>query len=169
LRAQVSIVSQEIILFNDSIINNIVYGSPGKADLDRAKKAAIAAHVDEFADNLPEKYETLVGEKGVRLSGGQRQRIAIARALYKDSPILVLDEATSALDAKSERFVQDAMQKLMTNKTTLIIAHRLSTIEKANTILVLDGGKVIESGSHQQLLQKNGTYAKLYQNKFADD
>lgn len=168
LRAQVSIVSQEIILFNDSIINNIVYGSSEKVDEDRAKKAAIAAHVDEFAQELPEKYETLVGEKGVRLSGGQRQRIAIARALYKNSPILILDEATSALDAKSERFVQDAMQKLMKNKTTLIIAHRLSTIENANNILVLENGRVIESGTHQELLKKSGTYAKLYQNNFSD-
>lgn len=169
LRKQVSIVSQEIILFNDTILNNIAYGSSGKVDAERVKAAAIAAHVDEFAEELPEKYETMVGEKGVRLSGGQRQRIAIARALYKNAPILVLDEATSALDAKSERFVQDAMTKLMKNKTTLIIAHRLSTIENANTILVLDKGEVIEKGSHQELLRNKGTYAKLYQNKFSDD
>jgi len=164
LRSQVSIVSQEIILFNDSILHNIAYGSLDKIDIDRAKQAAVAAHVDEFVKNLPNKYDTQVGEKGVRLSGGQRQRIAIARALYKDSPILVLDEATSALDAKSERFVKDAMQKLMKNKTTLVIAHRLSTIEEASNILVLDKGRVIESGTHKELLEKNGTYATLYQN-----
>lgn len=167
LRQQVSLVSQEIILFNDTITNNIAYGSTGKVDEDRVMKASQAAHVDEFAKNLPNKYETLVGEKGVRLSGGQRQRIAIARALYKNSPILVLDEATSALDSESEKYVQDAMQKLMKNKTTLIIAHRLSTIESANTILVLDKGKVIESGAHKVLLEQNGAYAKLYKNNFA--
>lgn len=168
LRSQVSIVSQEIILFNDTILNNIAYGSTGDINIEQAMKAATAAHVDEFVQDLPEKYETMVGEKGVRLSGGQRQRIAIARALYKNSPVLVLDEATSALDSKSESFVQDAMQKLMKNKTTLIIAHRLSTIEKANEILVLDSGRVIEKGTHQTLLSENGAYARLHQNNFSD-
>ena len=168
LRSHIALVSQETMLFDDSIRNNIAYGKEGSIDDARIIEAARAAHVLDFAQQQPEGLDTLVGERGVRLSGGQRQRIAIARALYKNAPILILDEATSALDTESERLVQEAMRELMRNRTTLVIAHRLSTIENANRILVLTQGRVVETGTHAELLARNGTYARLYRLQFSD-
>jgi subfamily B ATP-binding cassette protein MsbA len=167
LRSHIALVSQETVLFDDSIRNNIAYGKEGPIDDARIVEAARAAHVLDFAQQQPEGLDTLVGERGVRLSGGQRQRIAIARALYKNAPILILDEATSALDTESERLVQEAMRELMRNRTTLVIAHRLSTIENANRILVLTQGKVVETGTHAELLARNGAYARLYRLQFS--
>jgi ATP-binding cassette, subfamily B, bacterial MsbA len=169
LRSHIALVSQETVLFDDSIRNNIAYGKEGPIDDARIVEAARAAHVLDFAQQQPEGLDTLVGERGVRLSGGQRQRIAIARALYKNAPILILDEATSALDTESERLVQEAMRELMRNRTTLVIAHRLSTIENANRILVLTQGKVVETGTHAELLAQNGAYARLYRLQFSDN
>jgi len=166
LRSHIALVSQETMLFDDSIRNNIAYGKEGPADDARIVEAARAAHVLDFAQQQPNGLDTMVGERGVRLSGGQRQRIAIARALYKNAPILILDEATSALDTESERLVQEAMSALMRNRTTLVIAHRLSTIENAKRILVLTQGRVVEAGTHAELLAKNGTYARLYRLQF---
>ncbi len=168
LRSHIALVSQDTVLFDDSIRNNIAYGAEGSIDDARIISAASAAFVMDFAQRMPDGLDTMVGERGVRLSGGQRQRIAIARALYKDAPILILDEATSSLDAESERYVQAAMQKLMENRTTLVIAHRLSTIENAGRIVVLDRGRVVETGTHQTLLNKNGTYARLYRIQFSE-
>jgi subfamily B ATP-binding cassette protein MsbA len=168
LRSHIALVSQETMLFDDSIRNNIAYGKEGPVDDARIVEAARAAHVLDFAQQQPEGLDTMVGERGVRLSGGQRQRIAIARALYKNAPILILDEATSALDTESERLVQEAMRELMRNRTTLVIAHRLSTIENANRILVLTQGRVVETGTHAELLARNGTYARLYRLQFSD-
>jgi len=162
LRNQVSLVSQETTLFDDTIGRNIMYGMLDAYDEDRLTAAIKAAHVDEFLHDLPDGLETMVGEHGLRLSGGQRQRIAIARAIYKNAPILILDEATSALDNKSERFVQDALETLMQGRTSLVIAHRLSTVENADRILVLDGGRIVEQGSHRKLLKKGGVYAELH-------
>ena len=163
LRNQVALVSQETTLFDDTIGRNIMYGMLDNYDENRLHAAIKAAHVDEFLYDLPEGLDTVVGEHGLRLSGGQRQRIAIARAIYKNAPILILDEATSALDNKSERYVQDALETLMKGRTSLVIAHRLSTIENADSIVVLDQGKIVEQGSHKKLLRKNGVYAGLYQ------
>ncbi len=168
LRGAIAVVGQETLLFDDSIRNNIAYGAPGPIDEQRIARAVTAGHVAEFADQLPEGLDTVVGEKGVRLSGGQRQRIAIARALYKDAPILVLDEATSALDSESERFVQAALQALVRNRSTLVIAHRLATIERADRILVLAHGRVVESGRHAELLAAGGVYASLYRTQFSE-
>jgi subfamily B ATP-binding cassette protein MsbA len=168
LRSHIAIVGQETLLFDDTIGNNIAYGSAGQIDDARLMQAAKAAHVLEFAMKLPDGLNARVGEKGMRLSGGQRQRVAIARALYKNAPILILDEATSALDTESERLVQDAMQKLMKNRTTLVIAHRLSTVEHADRIVVLANGKVAENGTHKELLARNGIYAGLYRIQFSD-
>ncbi len=161
LRSQIAYVPQEPLLFHRSIRENIAYGNPGAAQKDIVR-AAKAAHADDFITQLPEGYDTIVGERGVKLSGGQRQRIAIARAILKDAPILVLDEATSALDSESEVFIQDALWKLMENRTTIVIAHRLSTIQKMDRILVLEDGAVTEQGTHAQLLKTKGTYAKLW-------
>lgn len=163
LRDQVALVSQDTTLFDDTISRNIMYGMLDQYDEDRLNSAIKAAHVDEFIEDLPDGLDTVVGEHGLRLSGGQRQRVAIARAIYKDAPILILDEATSALDNKSERFVQDALETLMQGRTSLVIAHRLSTIESADEILVLDGGEIVEKGSHKSLLKKNGVYSDLHQ------
>ncbi|HEC06866.1 MAG TPA: lipid A export permease/ATP-binding protein MsbA [Thiolapillus brandeum] len=165
LREHVAYVGQESVLFNDTVAANIAYGSSRPPTAGALEAAARAAHALEFIEELPEGFDTIVGEDGVRLSGGQRQRIAIARALLKDAPILILDEATSALDTVSERHVQAALQNLTANRTTLIIAHRLSTIENADRILVVRQGKVVESGSHAELIQRDGEYAHLYNNQ----
>ncbi len=169
LRSHIAIVGQETLLFNDTLRHNIAYGGAGAIDDARLLQAAHAAHVLEFAEKLPQGLDTPVGERGMRLSGGQRQRVAIARALYKNAPILVLDEATSSLDTESERLVQAAMQKLMENRTTLVIAHRLSTIEHADRIIVLAHGRVVESGTHRELLAREGVYANLYRIQFGSN
>jgi len=168
LRDQISLVSQHITLFNDTIANNIAYGRLKAATREEIIAAAEAAHAMEFIRQLPEGLDTLVGENGVLLSGGQRQRLAIARALLKNAPVLILDEATSALDTASERHIQAAVEKLMTNRSTLIIAHRLSTIERADRIVVMEQGAIVESGRHEELLARNGAYASLYRMQFAD-
>ena len=165
LRNNISMVSQDVVLFNDTIENNIAYAMPNKTRQD-VIKAAQQAHAAEFIEKLPEKYEAKVGDKGVLLSGGQRQRIAIARALLKDAPILILDEATSSLDSESEYHIQAALDALRKRRTTFVIAHRLSTIESADEIYVMDHGKVVEHGSHAELVQKNGEYANLYHRQF---
>jgi subfamily B ATP-binding cassette protein MsbA len=161
LREHIALVSQDIVLLNDSIRANIAFGQSRGANDARIREAAIAAHAWEFISQLPQGLDTLTGENGATLSGGQRQRIAIARALLKDAPILILDEATSALDTDSERVVQDALTSLMSNRTTLVIAHRLSTIERADMIVVLDQGRIVESGDHAALIKRNGYYANL--------
>lgn len=168
LRSQFALVSQHVTLFNDTIAHNIAYGQFDNVDEDRIIRAAHAAHALEFINELPNGLATMVGENGVMLSGGQRQRLAIARALLKDAPILILDEATSALDTESERHIQLALEQLMKNRTTLVIAHRLSTIEKADKILVLDKGQIVEQGTHQELLKYSGQYAKLHELQFKD-
>lgn len=169
LRHHLAIVSQETMLFDDTIRNNIAYGHAAEVDPERLNAAASAAHVTEFVDKLPQGMDTLVGEKGLRLSGGQRQRIAIARAIYKNAPILIMDEATSALDSESERHVQAAIEALTENRTTLVIAHRLSTVERADKIMVMDQGRILEMGTHKELLAKNGAYANLYKLQFRDN
>lgn len=168
LRDAMALVSQEVVLFDDTVRNNIAYGQPN-ASQDDVEAAARNAAADEFIRELPEGYDTMVGEHGVRLSGGQRQRLAIARAILKNAPILLLDEATSALDTESERHVQAALDSLMKNRTTLVIAHRLSTVVDADLIYVLDRGRVAEQGTHAQLLALGGLYANLYQLQFAED
>jgi len=168
LRAQMAMVSQHVVLFDDTVAANIAYGDP-QPDRQKIEEAAAAAYLADVIDNLPEAYETLIGDNGMRLSGGQRQRLAIARAIYKNAPILILDEATSALDTESERAVQMALDTLMKNRTTLVIAHRLSTIEHANRIVVLQEGRITEIGSHAQLLAANGAYAHLYHLQFAEN
>ena len=167
LRQNIALVSQQVTLFNASIADNIAYGV---ADPDPAaiKAAAEAAYASEFIEKLPESYATVVGENGVMLSGGQRQRLAIARAIFKDAPILILDEATSALDTESERYIQKALEHVCEGRTTLVIAHRLSTIERADRILVMDQGRIIEQGTHQALLEKGGAYAALHQLQFRE-
>jgi ATP-binding cassette, subfamily B, bacterial MsbA len=164
LREQIAVVSQDIVLFNDTIRANIAFGRD--VALTAIEDAARAAHVMEFVRDLPAGLDTIVGDRGVLLSGGQRQRIAIARALLKNAPILILDEATSALDTEAERIIQRALEDLMRNRTTLVIAHRLSTVEKANRIFVLDGGRIVESGSHAELIERNGQYAALHRMQF---
>lgn len=164
LRQQMGIVTQETILFDDTIFNNIAYGQ-GDVPAERVIEAAKIANATEFIDALPDGYKTRIGERGARLSGGQRQRIAIARAIQKDPPILILDEATSALDAESERLVQEALDRLMENRTTFVIAHRLSTIIRANKILVLEDGQLIEQGTHAELMAAAGVYHRLYQSQ----
>ncbi|HEY0721685.1 MAG TPA: lipid A export permease/ATP-binding protein MsbA [Gammaproteobacteria bacterium] len=168
LRDQISLVSQHITLFNDTIANNIAYGRMAGASHEAIIAAAEAAHAMEFISDQPQGLDTMVGENGVLLSGGQRQRLAIARALLKNSPILILDEATSALDTQSERHIQSALEQLMKNRTTLVIAHRLSTIEGADKIIVMDKGQVVESGRHDELLRMGGHYAALHNMQFAD-
>lgn len=168
LRQQISLVSQHITLFNDTIANNIAYGSLGAVEREQIIAAAEAAHAMEFIRELPEGLDTMVGENGVLLSGGQRQRLAIARALLKDAPILILDEATSALDTESERYIQAALEEVMRNRTTLVIAHRLSTIEHADTIVVMERGRVLESGRHDELMASGGQYAALHAMQFQE-
>ncbi|MFN2309822.1 MAG: lipid A export permease/ATP-binding protein MsbA [Gammaproteobacteria bacterium] len=167
LRAQIALVSQDVVLFNDTVANNIAYG---RADVSRDAivHAAKIAHALEFIEALPQGFDTRIGERGVLLSGGQRQRLAIARALLKDAPILILDEATSALDSESERAIQAALETLMHGRTTLVIAHRLSTVEKADLILVMEAGAIVEAGRHAELLAGEGRYAALYRLQFRD-
>ena len=167
-RQPIALVSQQISLFNDSIANNIAYGDLAGTPREAVIAAAKAAYADEFICRLPAGYDTLVGENGVLLSGGQRQRLAIARAILKNAPLLILDEATSALDTESERHIQAALETATAHRTTLVIAHRLSTIEKADLILVMDGGRIIERGRHSDLLAQNGAYAHLYSLQFAE-
>ena len=165
LRQQFAYVSQDVVLFNDTLANNIAYGKP-EATMDEIIAAAKSAHVMEFAENMERGLQTNIGENGALLSGGQRQRVAIARALLCDAPFLILDEATSALDTESERHIQDALQTLQQNRTSIVIAHRLSTIENADKIIVMEQGKMIEQGNHQTLLEKNGAYAQLHNFQF---
>lgn len=167
LRANIALVSQDVVLFNDTVSANIAYGAMNDVGEAEIKAAADAAHATEFICQMPRGFATQVGENGVKLSGGQRQRLAIARALLKNAPVLVLDEATSALDSESERHVQAALETLMQGRTTLVIAHRLSTIEKADRIVVLDKGRIVEIGTHKALLARGGFYAKLYQIQFS--
>ena len=167
LRSSISIVNQSPSLFNDTIAKNIAYGDDS-IDVDKLKESARLSGCEEFIENLPEGYESEIGDDGVLLSGGQRQRLAIARAFYKDSPIIILDEATSALDTESELIVQEALEKLISNRTTIVIAHRLSTIENASKIIVLDNGQIVESGRHDELIENKSIYHSLYKNKFED-
>ncbi len=169
LRRQIALVNQQVVLFNDTIARNIAYGQLAAVSDEAIEKAACDAHAMEFIEALPEAMQTIVGEDGTRLSGGQRQRLSIARALLKDAPILILDEATSALDTESERNIQDALDAVMVGRTTLVIAHRLSTIEKADRIVVMDQGRIVEQGSHRELIAKEGHYAKLHALQFKED
>ena len=168
LRRRIGIVSQETLLFDDTVHNNIAYGNDA-ATADGCIEAAKAAFAHDFIMRLPNGYETLIGENGVKLSGGERQRLAIARALLRNPPILILDEATSSLDMESERMVQMALANLMQGRTTFVIAHRLSTVQRADRIVVLERGRVIEVGRHDALLAANGAYSRLYQMQFQDD
>jgi len=169
LRQQIALVNQQVVLFNGTVAENIAYGAMANASREEILAAAEAAHVTEFIDRLPKGLDTEIGEGGVLLSGGQRQRIAIARAILKNAPILILDEATSALDTESERHIQAALDEVVKGRTTLIIAHRLSTIEKADMIVVMDRGRIIETGTHTQLLAANGAYAQLHRMQFSDE
>jgi ATP-binding cassette, subfamily B, bacterial MsbA len=168
LKKHIALVTQETVLFNDTVRYNISYGNPDATDAEIAEAARIA-FADDFIDELPQKYDTMVGERGAFLSGGQRQRIAIARAVLVNAPVLILDEATSALDTESERLVQRALGNLMQNKTSIVIAHRLSTVRKADKIIVLKRGEIIETGTHDELLEKGGTYKRLYEMQFAEE
>lgn len=168
LRAQIALVNQNVVLFNDTVAANIAYGALRDCTREEIREAAEKAHALEFIDRMPEGMDTLIGDNGVMLSGGQRQRLAIARAILKDAPILILDEATSALDTESERHIQEALDTVMEGRTTLVIAHRLSTIEKADRILVMDNGQIVESGSHEDLLAAGGAYAQLHQVQFSE-
>jgi subfamily B ATP-binding cassette protein MsbA len=167
LRRSIALVSQEVALFNDTVAANIAYGQTAGASPEAIERAAQAAHALDFIRAMPQAFETLIGENGVRLSGGQRQRLAIARTILKNAPILILDEATSALDSESEKHVQAALEQLIQGRTTIVIAHRLSTIEKADRIVVLEKGEVAEVGTHAELLAKGGIYTKLYSIQFA--
>ena len=169
LRANISLVSQDIVLFNDTIENNLAYGQLRRCSRAEILQAAEAAHIRDFVDEMPNGFETVVGDRGILLSGGQRQRVAIGRALLKNSPVLILDEATSSLDTKSERRIQEALENLMEDRTTLVIAHRLSTVENVDQIIVLDQGRIVESGTHKELLDVGGHYSALYRMQFSED
>jgi ABC-type multidrug transport system fused ATPase/permease subunit len=166
LRSQIAIVTQETVLFNDTIRNNIAVGLPGST-VEQITTAAKHAYAHDFIMEKPQGYDTVIGEKGVSLSGGQRQRVAIARAILKNAPILILDEATSALDTESERAIQSALDELMRNRTTIVVAHRLSAVQNADRIVVLSEGRIVEQGTHSELLQLGGQYKKLYDLQFA--
>jgi subfamily B ATP-binding cassette protein MsbA len=168
LREAVGLVPQEPALFSGTVAENIAYGRLDSSPAD-IEAAARGAHAHEFIVRLPEEYDTLVGERGIKLSGGQRQRVAIARALLKDPAVLVLDEATSSLDTESERLVEEALERLLKGRTTLIIAHRLSTVRRADRLCVLDQGRLVEEGTHDELLARGGLYARLYQRQFRDE
>lgn len=165
VRRRMALVPQDVALFADSVAENIAYGTLGATEAN-VRNAAIAAQADDFIRALPEGYNTTLGERGVTLSGGQRQRIAIARAILKNAPILLLDEATSALDAESEVAVQRALDAVMANSTTLVIAHRLATVQKADRILVMDAGRIVERGTHAELVRRGGIYARLAELQF---
>lgn len=168
LRHHIALVTQETVLFNDTVQHNIAYGKPDATDIE-IEEAALIAFAHDFIREMPDGYDTIVGERGIFLSGGQRQRLAIARAILVNAPVLILDEATSALDAESERLVQQAIANLVRNRTTIVIAHRLSTVRRADVIVVMEGGRIIETGTHAELLAKNGQYRKLYELQFADE
>jgi ATP-binding cassette, subfamily B, bacterial MsbA len=168
LRAQIGLVTQQVTLFNDSVANNIAYGGLANAPLEKIEQAAIKAYAAEFIEQLPQSFETEIGENGVKLSGGQKQRLAIARALLKDAPLLILDEATSALDTESERQIQKALKEVVQGRTSIVIAHRLSTIEHADLILVIEKGEIVERGTHQELIAENGVYSRLYSVQFEE-
>ena len=168
LRRQIAMVGQQVMLFDGSIGENIAYGEMADADPTRVAEAIRNANAMEFVEKLPQGVDSAVGERGGRLSGGQRQRLAIARAMLKDAPILILDEATAALDNESERLVQDALEHLMPDRTTLVIAHRLSTIEHADQVLVLDEGRLVEQGTHAELIARDGLYAHLHRMQFRE-
>ncbi|MEO9524738.1 lipid A export permease/ATP-binding protein MsbA [Marinobacter alexandrii] len=168
LRSQIALVTQNVVLFNDTIAANIAYGALRDCSREEIREAAAKAHALEFIDRMPEGLDTMIGDNGVMLSGGQRQRLAIARALLKNAPILILDEATSALDTESERHIQEALETVMKGRTTLVIAHRLSTIESADRILVMENGRIVESGRHDELLATGGAYAQLHQMQFSE-
>jgi subfamily B ATP-binding cassette protein MsbA len=162
------VVSQNVTLFNDSIANNIAYGAMQNVSRKEIENAAKMAHVEEFLSNLPQGLDTVIGENGLMLSGGQRQRIAIARAILAQAPILILDEATSALDTESEKLIQDALETLQKRCTSIVVAHRLSTIENADCIMVVEQGRIIEQGKHNELLEKGGHYAQLHALQFGE-
>jgi subfamily B ATP-binding cassette protein MsbA len=168
LRRHVAVVNQTVTLFNDTVANNIAYGDLAGASRTAIESAAEAAFAREFIDRLPQGFDTLVGENGVLLSGGQRQRLAIARALLKNAPVLILDEATSALDTESEKHIQAALDQAMRGRTTLVIAHRLTTVENADVILVMEQGKIVERGTHKELLAIDGHYARLHAMQFRE-
>jgi subfamily B ATP-binding cassette protein MsbA len=167
LRHQIALVSQQVMLFDDTVMANVRFGKSDASD-DAVRQALISANAEEFVSKLPEGINTRIGERGNRLSGGQKQRLAIARAILKDAPILILDEATAALDNESERLVQEALAHLIPDRTTLIIAHRLSTVEHADQVLVLDEGRLVESGTHQELLARGGLYSHLHRMQFRE-